>query len=576
MTTAPGRLAGYAGDAGTRSFFVEQHDYIIRRFDARADSLEARLLAQEHLLRVLISSHGQTEVPHTEVSNTRTSSVQVPLSRGDDRPQMKPLAPKQDITEVPVPPQEKHSSGGESAIVTMEREDDARQRAARRHSINSTTSIDPQSWSLALPCWQRFSRRIVASGPFETIAATMIILNSVYIGVEVNHMVVKKLDTPPMVLSAINHAFNVFFVVELALRSCAEGGRCLCRRDWKWFVVDTIIVFCSCIETLFDVFKSVDGGEAGFVDHFGGMRIVRIIRIARLLRIVRVTRIVRFVRALRTLIFSIACTLKSLAWAMLLLLIIIYVFALVVTQAVGEYMLENTFDEPDAAARSAEVTSVQNGVLNEYWGTLPRSMFTLFKSITGGVNWDDVAKPFNQVHIIWEVAFAGFIIFAHLAVLNVVTSVFCQSAMEGAQHDHYIAVQAQIANKASYVKRMQALFKNVDSDDSGVITYEELEQHLGDRQVRAFFESMDLETSDAWTLFKLLDRDMTHEIDIEEFVDGCLRLRGVAKSIDMARLLHETKWALKSISQLSDTVRTEVRMLATMHQNRPQNGSFTI
>merc|ERR1712007_320338 len=111
--------------------------------------------------------------------------------------------------------------------------------------------------------------------------------------------------------------------------------------------------------------------------------------------------------------------------------------------------------------------------------------------------------------------------------------------MEGAQHDHYLAAQAQIANKANYVRRMHALFKDVDSDNSGVITYKELEQRLGDRQVTAFFESMELETSDAWTLFKLLDHDMTHEIDIEEFVEGCLRLRGFAKSIDMARLMHE-------------------------------------
>merc|ERR1711862_166294 len=45
--------------------------------------------------------------------------------------------------------------------------------------------------------------------------------------------------------------------------------------------------------------------------------------------------------------------------------------------------------------------------------------------------------------------------------------------------------------------------------------------------------------NDAEQLFRLLDRDMSGSISIEEFVRGCLRLRGPARSNDVAALVYD-------------------------------------
>merc|ERR1712176_265111 len=50
-----------------------------------------------------------------------------------------------------------------------------------------------------------------------------------------------------------------------------------------------------------------------------------------------------------------------------------------------------------------------------------------------------------------------------------------------------------------------------------------------------------LDTSDARELFNLLDVDENEEIGIEEFILGCKRLRGQAKSSDVATLIRESK-----------------------------------
>ena len=70
-----------------------------------------------------------------------------------------------------------------------------------------------------------------------------------------------------------------------------------------------------------------------------------------------------------------------------------------------------------------------------------------------------------------------------------------------------------------------------------------------------------LTQDDVWTLFLLIDVDASGRVDIEEFVSGCMQLRGPAQSLQvakMSRLLGEF-WGLSSI-------------LRPLHQSRGLTG----
>mmetsp|Transcript_9827 Transcript_9827/g.16405 ORF Transcript_9827/g.16405 Transcript_9827/m.16405 type:complete len:111 (-) Transcript_9827:160-492(-) len=49
----------------------------------------------------------------------------------------------------------------------------------------------------------------------------------------------------------------------------------------------------------------------------------------------------------------------------------------------------------------------------------------------------------------------------------------------------------------------------------------------------AYFTALGFEPHDCVRLFTLLDTDSSGTVDIEEFLDGCLRLKGFARSIDV-------------------------------------------
>jgi len=59
--------------------------------------------------------------------------------------------------------------------------------------------------------------------------------------------------------------------------------------------------------------------------------------------------------------------------------------------------------------------------------------------------------------------------------------------------------------------------------------------------MREYFKAIDVDPSEAKGLFRLLDIDSSDALDAEEFLGGCLRLRGPAKALDVALLMHEVK-----------------------------------
>merc|ERR1712232_569462 len=131
--------------------------------------------------------------------------------------------------------------------------------------------------------------------------------------------------------------------------------------------------------------------------NFSSMKVVRIFKVVRVLRALRMIRLVRFVRSIRSLIHSIVVTMKSLIWAMMLLLMIFYGFA----TAFAQGMLDNYYKVTDQP---------RNERLEFFWGTLPRAMCTLFWSISGGVSWYEASFPLSDIGSLWVAVLICFII----------------------------------------------------------------------------------------------------------------------------------------------------------------------
>mmetsp|Transcript_47285 Transcript_47285/g.96300 ORF Transcript_47285/g.96300 Transcript_47285/m.96300 type:complete len:530 (+) Transcript_47285:31-1620(+) len=384
--------------------------------------------------------------------------------------------------------------------------------------------------------WQIPLRRMVSSWMFESMFAFAIFTNSIFIAVQVEMTANSPGRPPDRVLFFIASVYTLLFTVEFCLRVTAFGPRVFCGEDWCWMLLDVCVVFSSLLEFALELQMHQEDSSS---NAFSNMRLLRVLRVAKVTRALRIVRVVKFVRSLKSLLFCIGRTLRALAWSLVLLMLIVFVFGLIFTDITSEYLTQT----------DTVVDPITAGTLRTRFGGLELSMHTLYGSITGGFTWVEARDAFGEISFVWGILFEGYISFCLFAVLNVMTGVFCHSAIESADKDHEMNLQILATEREKYFRAVKRLFARLDADADGGITATEFEVALQDKTLISVFDALEISVEDAWNLFRTLDSDGDSHVGPQEFIDGCLRLKGPARSIDVVCIKRD----LNTLMQKLDT-----------------------
>ena len=90
----------------------------------------------------------------------------------------------------------------------------------------------------------------------------------------------------------------------------------------------------------------------------------------------------------------------------------------------------------------------QHKKLAEMWGSLDRSMLTLYQIVTEGIHWGETMEPLEGIPMI-TVMFVMYVAFAVFALMNVVTGVFVNKAISAAESDHDLVWAKLVPGRAS-------------------------------------------------------------------------------------------------------------------------------
>jgi len=357
---------------------------------------------------------------------------------------------------------------------------------------------------------------------FDFFFSFVLITNLIFIGAQVNYQA-ENGHASTMAYDMLGWLYAVLFLAEVLIRIRTSSAMTFFQGpDWKWNLLDFAIV---CVSFL-DVLSRAIGWDE--------MNLVRMTRLLRLVRVFRVVRAVRFCRSLRIVIVSIISTLHDGMWAVLLLGMLIYAFGILFTQVVA--------DTENLPAESAAIV---------YFGTVPRAMATLYMSILGGIDWEIAVIGLSDVSPFLVVVFLVYVAVTLLAILNVVTALFCQRAIESSTNNKQDMIEKHITKMDTYVEALENLFREWDTDGDGALTLQEIEGRLEDPKMKAFLSILEIDCYDAKTLCQLLDSDGEGEIGVNEFVENCMRLRGNAKSIDVAQVHEEISAVRQELLRLT-------------------------
>ncbi|CAL1133311.1 unnamed protein product, partial [Cladocopium goreaui] len=282
--------------------------------------------------------------------------------------------------------------------------------------------------------------------------------------------------------------YAILFTLEMAIRFIAAG----CR-------VELITDFMEHGE-------NVSSGASNF-------RILRVLRITRMLHVIRSVRLIRVIHAFRELILSILDTTRQLGWAMILLLLIIYSFSILFTDAVSNEQLTDP--------QRLDLSNAQ-----QYFGGVFIACETLFRACLSGFDWVDAADALKPVGEVWVQLFHIYVAFC---------SVFVNSAIKTREKDH----ETLVLHVQKFKDLVGKIWNKLDTSGDGQLTITEFEQMFKDPDMQAFFEAIEVNAVDASTLFDSLDADGDHLVSYEEFCQRCTQLHGSARAVDLFALTQQ-------------------------------------
>lgn len=260
--------------------------------------------------------------------------------------------------------------------------------------------------------------RLVDSDRFAAVIATVIVLNAVVLGLETYPTIT---DTWGDALLVLNEACFAVFVVELVLRFASYGRHPADFFRSGWNVFDLVII--------------------------GAVFIPGVREQAQLLRLLRLARIVRLVRYLpdaRILLLTVVKSIPSLFSMVVLTILLLFVYGMIGWSLFG-------------------------AALPETWGTIGRSMLTLFILLTLE-NFPTYLAEAEAVSPYAVVFFVSYVLLAAFVVFNLLIGIVIGSMERAREQD---AADAPLTADEALLTRIQVVRNELQTIES------ELARRLG-------------------------------------------------------------------------------------------------
>lgn len=164
---------------------------------------------------------------------------------------------------------------------------------------------------------------------------------------------------------------------------------------------------------------------------------------------------------------------------------------------------------------------------------LDQALLTLLQVMTGDSWASMVARPVLKVQPQMWVFFVLFVAVAMMVLLNLITAVIVDNALEISKEDHEMKLRALKDAEAAARLALTKLFVELDEDGSGLLDRDEYNAAIRDPKLVDQFLVLGFSESDLPGLFDMIDMDMDGQITVDEFSDGIGKLQGEAKSADL-------------------------------------------
>jgi len=159
----------------------------------------------------------------------------------------------------------------------------------------------------------------------------------------------------------------------------------------------------------------------------------------------------------------------------------------------------------------------------------------------------DLLAPLYKYCSPWfALGFVVYVLLAILAMMNILTGIFVESAIQTANHDSQ--------------KRVEEHIRRVFLEQGGnMITFQELELLLASKTLSTSLVALEITEVQVMELFYLLDQDSDGTLEREGFIEGLLKFSGNLKATDFAAFMYEWRQVSDQLEAFLHTQKTKRR-----------------
>jgi len=364
----------------------------------------------------------------------------------------------------------------------------------------------------------------VESRSFKLFSAFVIVVNAMVVTWLTDWSLSNDGKNMPPGFEFVDLGFLLFYLLEVVLRIWVSKGFFFVNDSAAWNTFDLLLVVFSTMDCTFN--WPADGNETP-PNNLGYMRVFRMFKFAKILRTIR---IISFVRELSMMLESFRKCIVAMFWGLVLLMFLLYVFALIFAQGVASHI---------AAEENYVYTQEVRQEMMDYFGSVGNSMLSLYLSVTGGNDWSVYYVVMTRIGSFYPAVFLSYTFFFIFALFNILTGVFVERAVAASLPDREELISEERKKLFQQVEDLRNLFKALDTDGSGKITKAEFINDMKDDRIVSYMNMIGLEMHDAEHFFDIIADDC-EEVDIDAFIEHSMAMRGNATALDMRRQLIQT------------------------------------
>lgn len=383
---------------------------------------------------------------------------------------------------------------------------------------------------------------------FQTLSAVLALANLVELGLEADYKCnIGRCESEP-IWELLTQIFTILPLAENGIRLAeAKPRRFFCGEKTK---VKYKLDIVNCIDTVLVVLRILDVWLLSLVGIESVLRLVSGFRIIRMGPAVRHWQATKELRELWIVIGAVAETVKTLFWVGVMLIFVIWIFGILVSMS----LLDRSGDEFDF--------TYSQWSFQEYWGSVPRSAFSLFQVATRD-NWiSSMVSPLVKTEPLLLVIFGSYFCIGALALMNSIIAVVVECTLSAARSSSDREEEEKLRADAAVMDSLRKIFHDGDTDGSGELDMDELHALICKHQVRDRLKMLRIPFADLDLLFTLLDTDCTGNVNTDMFFRGCAKLRGPAMACDLHQLSIDLKQNLERCDHNSERIRQVNETLA--------------